>query len=177
MKKLILIVIIITIVSVMKDLVTQELVIIPEESIRLRVIANSDTEEDQNIKKKVTQSLEKNIKDILLSSKTIEESRNKINENMLSINNNVKKTLEEENCNMEYEIAFGENYFPEKNYKGVLYKEGKYESLVVTLGKGEGKNFWCVLFPPLCLLDEKSDTEDVEYHLLVTDILDKYIKK
>lgn len=176
MKKIIIIIILITIVSTMKDIVKQELVIIPKESIRLRVIANSDSDDDQKLKMKVTENLEKNINSILLNSKTIEQSRENINKNMLTINNNVKTTLEQENCNLEYEISFGKNYFPEKKYKGVVYKEGNYESLVVTLGKGHGKNFWCVLFPPLCLLDEKSSNEKIEYHFLVTDILNKYKK-
>lgn len=176
MKKLIIITIIITTVFLMKDLVREELVIIPNEAIRLRVIANSDSKSDQNIKNKVTQGLEKNINNILMNTKNINESRQKIKENMLSINNNIKKTLEEERCNSEYKIEYGENYFPAKSYKGVLYKEGKYESLVVTIGKGKGKNFWCVLFPPLCLLDDEGETEDVEYHLLVKDILNKYTK-
>ena len=51
-----------------------------------------------------------------------------------------------------------------------------YESLVITLGKGEGDNWWCVLFPPLCLLEENENTQDVEYHFLVKDIIDKYLK-
>ena len=66
------------------------------------------------------------------------------------------------------------NYFPEKEYKGTIYKEGKYESLVITLGNGQGNNFWCVLFPPLCLLDEEDETTNVEYTSLVKEIIDKY---
>ena len=75
----------------------------------------------------------------------------------------------------EYKINYGLNYFPEKNYKGVTYKEGNYESLVVKLGEGKGENFWCVLFPPLCLLEaEESDKEEVEYKSFIKEIIDKY---
>lgn len=176
MRKLIIITIIITTIFLMKDLLVQELVIIPNDAIRLRVIANSDSDADQNLKNKITMNLEENIKDILKSSKNIDESRQKINENMFNIDQNVKKTLKSENSTLTYNIEYGQNYFPAKNYKGVVYKEGKYESLVVTLGKGEGKNFWCVLFPPLCLLDENENNKDVEYHLLVKDVLKKYFK-
>ena len=66
------------------------------------------------------------------------------------------------------------NYFPSKEYKGVKYEEGYYESLVITLGKGEGDNWWCVLFPPLCLIEGEEDTE-VEYKSIVMEILDKYL--
>ena len=56
-----------------------------------------------------------------------------------------------------------------------MYEEGDYESVVITLGNGEGSNFWCVLFPPLCLLDENDTTEDVDYKFFVKELIDKYI--
>ena len=67
------------------------------------------------------------------------------------------------------------NYFPQKEFKGVTYEEGYYESLVVTLGSGSGDNWWCVLFPPLCLLEaEESEKDDVEYQFFVKELIDKY---
>ena len=66
---------------------------------------------------------------------------------------------------------YGKNYFPRKEYKNVIYEEGEYESVVITIGDGNGKNFWCVLFPPLCMLDEDSN---IEYSSLVKEIIDKY---
>ena len=68
------------------------------------------------------------------------------------------------------------NYFPEKKYKGTVYKEGEYESLVVTLGDGLGANFWCVLFPPLCLLDAEDEEQlsNVEYKSFIKELIDKY---
>ena len=66
------------------------------------------------------------------------------------------------------------NYFPEKEYKGIVYEEGEYESLVITLGNGLGENFWCVLFPPLCLLDSEEEVEDVEYTSFVKELVEKY---
>ena len=70
------------------------------------------------------------------------------------------------------------NYFPEKVYKGVKYEEGEYESFVVTLGNGMGKNWWCVLFPPLCLLEaeETEETTEVEYKFFISELIDKYLK-
>ena len=86
----------------------------------------------------------------------------------------IKETLEKLNVDMDYEVSFGLNYFPEKEYKGVVYKEGEYESLVITLGNGEGENFWCVLFPPICTLEVEED-EDISYRFLIKDLFDKYI--
>ena len=76
---------------------------------------------------------------------------------------------------LPFEINFGLNYFPKKEFKGITYKEGYYESVVITLGEGLGDNWWCVLFPPLCMLEvEESVTNDVEYTTLVKTIIDKY---
>ena len=65
------------------------------------------------------------------------------------------------------------NYFPEKEYKGIYYEEGEYESLVITLGNGIGENFWCILFPPLCLVDEE-ETTDIEYTSIIKELINKY---
>ena len=57
-------------------------------------------------------------------------------------------------------------------FNGVKYKSGYYESLVVTLGNGLGPNYWCVLYPPLCLLDNK---EEKEYKIFIKEVLDNYL--
>ena len=141
-------------------------VIIPKESIRIRIIANSNNNVDINQKLKVKKEVETKIYELLEGVKTIDEARTIINNNL-------------DNLNISFEdssVSFGYNYFPKKVYKDVIYEAGMYESLVITLGKGEGANWWCVLFPPLCLLEENENTKDVEYHFLVKDIIDKYLK-
>ena len=176
MKKLFIFLLVITIVSVFNDFQTEE-VIIPKESIRFRVIANTDKEEDQDLKQKVKENLNKDIEKILMNQASIESTRETIKNSIPMLQENINKTLKENNSNMNYDITYGENYFPTKEYKNVIYKEGKYESLVVKLGKGEGQNFWCVLFPPLCFIDEEEENQDVEYHLLVKDIINKFSSK
>ena len=80
--------------------------------------------------------------------------------------------------NKKYTINYGYNYFPKKKYKGITYKEGNYESLVITLGEGKGENFWCVLFPPLCLIEaDETNNDNVEYKFFVKELIDKYLKK
>ena len=74
-----------------------------------------------------------------------------------------------------YSINFGKNYFPEKVYYDVTYPAGEYESLVITLGDGLGENWWCVLFPPLCLLEaEEKNIDKVEYKLFAKEIIEKF---
>ena len=168
MKKVIIILaIIVAILSINKN----DQIIIPKDSIRFRIIASSDTAEDQTIKKEILNNLST---ELINTQKTnnIEQTREYIKQNLPTYQEIVEKTLEENGIDKEFEINYGKNYFPKKEYKNVIYEEGEYESLVITLGEGKGKNFWCVLFPPLCLVDETQ--ENVEYKSLVKEIIDKY---
>ena len=154
--------------------------IIPDESIRIRIIPNSNNVNDQYLKKQVKTNLELDLEKDLKSSKTIEDSRTIIKSNLSKYEQTVEKVLKNEHSNQKYNIDYGYNYFPEKIYKGVKYKEGDYESLLVTLGKGEGDNWWCVLFPPICSVEEEEETsnnsKNIEYSLFIKEIFDKYIR-
>ena len=93
------------------------------------------------------------------------------------LDNLTKETLKNLGYDKDYKINYGYNYFPKKKYKSVTYKEGMYESLVITLGTGEGDNWWCVLFPPLCLVEaDESTVGDAEYTFFIKEIIDKYTK-
>ena len=147
---------------------------IPDEAIRLRVIANSDSKYDQNVKLKVKMEVEKELYSLLKDTKGIDEARNIISDNLTKIDNKIGNLLLSDNYNLGYKVNFGYNYFPKKEFKGITYKEGMYESLLITLGKGEGSNWWCVLFPPLCLL-EAEESDKVEYKLFIKEIINKYL--
>ena len=149
----------------------KEEIVVPDTAIRFRILANSNTAYDQNVKLKVKERLEEELFYILSTAKNAEESDILIKSNLNNIDNIVKEELSNEEYS--YSINYGMNYFPEKEYKGVKYNEGEYKSLLVTLGKGEGDNFWCVLFPPLCMM-ETDETTEVEYKFLIKDTLEKY---
>jgi stage II sporulation protein R len=147
--------------------------IIPDQAIRLRVIANSNTPYDQYVKLKVRDRLQQQVYEVLKDTTNINQARNIIKNEMKSLNEIIKEVLEEEKYNKSYTIDYGQHYFPNKEYKGIEYKEGYYESLLVNIGEGNGNNWWCVLFPPLCLLEaEKSN--DVEYKFFIKELIDKY---
>ncbi len=158
--------ILIAIIIVIMSLNTNETIIIPKESIRFRVIANSNSQEDQMIKEKVVSKLKKNLSSLTYTPKNINDTRKSIKDNLKIIDETLKQEVK------DYSINYGYNYFPEKVYKGIYYEEGEYESLVITLGEGIGNNFWCVLFPPLCLIDEEQD--EVEYTTFIKELIDKY---
>ena len=146
---------------------------IPDDAIRIRVVPNSNSDYDQEIKAKVKTNLESSMYNLLKNAKNSDEARTLIESNLEQIKNNVGDVLKEEKYNKDYNVNFGYNYFPEKQYKGITYDEGYYESLLVTLGEGKGDNWWCVLFPPLCLIEAEENTE-TEYKSLVKELIDKY---
>ena len=167
MKKIIISLFIMTILVLVNKNDTK--VLIPDDAIRFRIIANSNSIEDQKEKIEIRNELEPIIADILNNSDSKEETKNEIDLNMNEINNVINK------YNSNYDINYGLNYFPEKNYKGVTYKAGNYESLVVTLGDGLGDNWWCVLFPPLCLLEaNETDYDDITYTSYLQELLNEY---
>ena len=145
----------------------KEHILIPNDAIRFRIIANSNTKEDQNLKKIIKKDVENELFKIIKDVDNIEEARIKINNNLDKIDMIVNK------YNVNYDIKYGNNYFPIKEYKGIKY----YESLVITLGSGKGDNWWCVLFPPLCLLDEKENLNNYEYEFYAKELINKFINK
>lgn len=147
-------------------------VIIPDTAIRLRVIPNSNSSLDQSMKNKVKKYLEKNTYVTLSNVTDIEEARTKINDSLSNLDININKIFKDNKYNMEYTVDFGYNYFPEKKYRGLKYEEGYYESLVITIGDGKGDNWWCVLFPNLCLVDLENKT-NVEYKSWIVEQINK----
>ena len=175
MKKIITIIVLIILMIVTMS--KEEEVIIPKDAIRFRVIANSNTIYDQNIKVQLKNVVHNKIFELTKGTETIEETRNILKDNIDLLDNLTKETLKNLGYDKDYKINYGYNYFPKKKYKSVTYKEGMYESLVITLGTGEGDNWWCVLFPPLCLVEaDESTTSDAEYTFFIKEIIDKYTK-
>ena len=152
--------------------VIAESIKIPNDAIRIRIVPNSNSVYDQNVKTNVKTNLEGTMYDLLKDASNSNEARVIIKNNLDLIKNDVYNVMKKENYG--YKVNFGYNYFPEKEYKGVRYEEGYYESLLVTLGKGEGDNWWCVLFPPLCLI-EADEADDAHYKSLVKELIDKYL--
>ena len=145
-----------------------------DDMLRIRVIANSNSEHDQQVKNEISNNLKIKLYDLLKDEKNIDTARKIINNNIDTLSEDIEKSLVNEDYS--YNINYGLNYFPEKEYNGKTYKEGKYESLLVTLGKGEGNNWWCILFPPLCLVEAEESEEEVEYDFFFKNIIDKFLR-
>lgn len=143
--------------------------VIPDESIRFRIIANSDSNLDQATKLLIKKDLEEQLFPLVEHSKSIDETRSIIKDNQ----DVIKDILDE--YNISYTINYGDNYFPAKEFQSITYNPGNYESLVISLGDSSGSNWWCVMYPPLCLLESNSYEEDVEYSSFFKEIISKFI--
>lgn len=153
----------------------KEEIIIPNESIRIRVVANSNSKEDQELKQKVRKSIQIQLAQMLREAKNIDDVRAVLNENLSEVEYTVESELQKSNVNKEFDINYGYNFFPQKTYKGITYEEGIYESVVIKLGESKGDNWWCVLFPPLCLMEsDEENMEEVEYKSFIKEIINKY---
>ncbi|MGG3888485.1 stage II sporulation protein R [Metabacillus fastidiosus] len=130
-----------------------EPVVIPDEAIRLRILANSDSDEDQALKRKVRDEVNKEITKWVEKLTSIEAARRLINDRLPEIERIVEDVMKEEELVQSYDVDFDNVSFPTKLYGDYIYPAGEYEAILITLGEGNGANWWCVLFPPLCFLD------------------------
>lgn len=121
--------------------------------IRFHVIANSDSEEDQAVKVKVKDEVVKRMQYLLKNSQSVDISRDIIKENMEEIRELAETVLRENGFTEQVTIALQQQEFPLKKYGDIVLPPGEYEALIIRIGEAQGKNWWCVLFPPLCFVD------------------------
>ncbi|UOK63273.1 stage II sporulation protein R [Paenibacillus sp. OVF10] len=129
---------------------------IPEQSIRLRILANSDAPGDQLVKREIRDAVVAQMGEWvseLENPQSLDEARKVIREHLSEIENRVGEELASRSLNYEYQVELGSVPFPTKLYGGTVYPAGDYEAVRITLGEGKGQNWWCVLFPPLCFID------------------------
>lgn len=173
MKKYLIVIMLLVIYLIYKN---NSYIYIPTESIRFRIIPSSNNVEDIFIKEKVLEKITPEFSGY--ETENIETARKVIGSKVNEIETKVEEVFNKYEYKKDYKVKFGLNYFPEKKYNGVVYEEGYYESLVVELGEAKGDNFWCVLFPPLCLLEvEESEKDKVEYTFAIKEIINKIFKK
>ena len=132
-----------------------------ESVVRLHVIANSDDEADQNLKLKVRDAILNEGEDIFLNCMDKADAIKRIEENKENLTNIAKSVIEAEGYSYSVKIEIGEEEYPTRNYESVCFPSGSYTSLRIIIGEGEGQNWWCVLYPPMCLsAATKSNAED-----------------
>lgn len=131
-----------------------EMVVIPKKAVRLRILANSDSSGDQALKRKVRDEVNAQINTWVKDLTSFEEGQKVIQSHIPDLEKTVQRVLKEEESTQTFTITYSKKVkFPTKLYGSFLYPAGDYEAVLIKLGAGQGANWWCVLFPPLCFLD------------------------
>lgn len=130
-----------------------------EGIIRLHVIANSNTVGDQSLKLKVRDAVIAYMND-QTDLGTVDKTREHLEDNLKRFEAIANGIIAAEGYNYTAKADIGIRYIPEKSYGDITFPAGNYEALNITLGEGDGENWWCVLFPPLCLLDEGTESAE-----------------
>lgn len=123
-----------------------------EGIVRLHIIAESDSDEDQAVKLKV--------RDKILEEMNRFDTKEEVRENLGFFEEVANRVLKEEGFDYTARAEFGTFMFPTKHYDNFSLPKGEYEAVRINLGKAQGKNWWCVLFPPLCMVDEAKGEEE-----------------
>lgn len=126
---------------------------ISKKIIRFHVIANSDNEKDQALKLKVKDNILSFIQPLLKNSKSIAESKKILEQNDEKIKAIARKIIKDNGYSYSVTTTLDRENFPVKTYGDITLPQGEYEAYRVIIGSGQGKNWWCVMFPPLCFVD------------------------
>jgi len=134
---------------------------VKDSLIRFHVIANSDSEEDQNLKLKVKNKVIDYLYPYLNDSQSLDESRQIIKDRMQEVKKLAEEVIKDNNYKYSIKVELSRENFPDKSYGNITLPQGNYEAFRIIIGDGQGKNWWCVMFPPLCFVDESK--AEVEY--------------
>lgn len=130
--------------------------VIPDDAIRLRILANSDSPRDQWLKRRVRDDVIAYVTAAADELDSVETSRRWIGERLPHIARLAEAVVRESGFSYPVTVDYGPVHFPTKLYGNRVYPAGAYEAVKITIGRGEGANWWCVLFPPLCFVDMKN---------------------
>lgn len=146
---------------------------ISEDVFRLHILANSDSEEDQSLKLKVRDEVLEYTEDLFNSASSKEEAEKIISDNLQSISNVAYCTLLENGYDYTVTAEITNMYFATRHYEGFTLPSGMYDALRITIGEGGGHNWWCVMYPSICIssAQEKDDKakevlDDGEYDIV-----------
>lgn len=140
----------------------EEYVGITDTVFRLHILANSDSEEDQQLKLKVRDAVLEECSYIFENCSNAEESAEAAEKNIDFIKATAEKVIAENGKKYDVECEVTEMYFDKRVYDSITMPSGEYTALRVTIGEAEGKNWWCVMFPPLCIPVATGEIEDYD---------------
>ncbi len=128
-----------------------------DDVLRLHIRANSDSTIDQSVKLRVRDAL----RPLFAKADSYRDARAFLLANGALLQSTAERVLRENGMDYGAELILGRDSFPDRTYDGRLFPAGAYDALIVKLGRGEGQNWWCVLFPPLCIVTESGEPVDL----------------
>lgn len=136
---------------------------IRSDVLRLHVIANSDSSVDQNLKLRLRDYILEEGEDIFDGSVNVENAVKKIEPKLAELEKSAESFVKNAGFDYDVKITLSNEYFTTRTYESVTLPAGKYLALRVVIGSGEGHNWWCVMFPPMCVpaADKKDEIENV----------------
>ncbi|PRX31095.1 stage II sporulation protein R [Orenia metallireducens] len=140
-----------------------------DDLLRLHIVANSNTLEDQRIKREIRDEIIKRTSKLFASLDNPFQAKSVVKKNLSYIKDIVEDKLAEYNKDYTVSLKLGEFEFPTRSYGDMTLAAGKYQALKILLGKGGGENWWCVLFPPLCFVDSMDKLSEDDLKKLATN--------
>lgn len=144
---------------------------ISHKIIRFHVIANSDSDADQALKLKVKEAVVNYTSELLCNSKSISETEDLLSSHTNDIISIANKVISENDYDYPVTAEITDTYFPTKSYGSYTFPPGTYRAFQIKIGEAKGKNWWCVLYPPLCFIDISHGTVNAESEELLKETL------
>ncbi len=126
--------------------------------LRLHILANSDSQEDQALKLMVRDELLRHSEELFSGCETLDEMKQRAQEQAEAIRQIAQDVLEQHGCTDRVTVQLVRMDFDERQYEEITMPAGVYDALRILIGKGEGHNWWCVMYPPLCLPAASAET-------------------
>ena len=147
--------------------------------LRLHIIANSDSVEDQNLKLAVRDEILRQTEDVFLGCSSLAEAEKNLGANISKFTDIALEVIRENGFTYGAEASIGDSFFETREYEDFTLPAGNYRSLIVNLGEGRGKNWWCVVFPCVCLPSSAAELQQSvpEQSVKVAENPQKYVMK
>ncbi len=144
------------------------------EYLRIHIRANSNSEIDQAVKYQVKDAVVEALIPILSSCQTKQEAEQTLEKNFSLIESVANNVLLKNGFSYKAKARLASEEFPTRSYDGLVLEQGFYDALILDLGTGEGNNWWCVVYPPLCFLKSNPTGQDVVYKSKLVEIIKSF---
>lgn len=141
--------------------------------LRIHIRANSNSEEDQSVKYKVKSAIVDFITPYIVECQSKTDAINVVINTKSQMEQIADEILSENGFTYKSNVVIDEEFFPTRVYDGFVLESDFYDAIIINLGTGEGNNWWCVVYPPLCF---KGETENIIYKSKILEIIENFFK-